>query len=318
METWCDTGRIGGSLPGMRRRDFLAGLAAPLRAQNPTILVHEHVMVDFVGADKIEPGRYDPDEVFQTAKPKLEEVKALGCVRFLDCTPQFIGRDPVLLQRLADAVGMEIWTNTGIYGAAKHKFVPEFARRQTAGELARRFIGEVYRGVGGVKPQFIKTGVNDAPLGELDRRLVRAAAITSRETGLTVASHTGSGRAAMEELEILDEEGVAPEKFVWVHAQNEKDHSWHARAARAGAWVEFDGIRAKTADWHLECVRFMASEGLLGHTLISQDSGWYNVGEPGGGNFRGYAYIYTDFLPRMEPPWVPKLMYENPRAAFGA
>ena len=301
----------------MKRREFLAALATPLLAKEPTILVHEHVMVDFVGADKIEPGRYDPDEVFRAAKPKLEEVKALGCVRFQDCTPQFNGRDPALLERLADAVGIEIWTNTGIYGAAKHKFVPEFARRQTAEELARRFIEEVERGVSGVKPRFIKTGVNDAPLDELDRKLVRAAAITSRETGLTVASHTRQGRAAMEELEILDEEGVAAEKFVWVHAQNEEDHSWHVRAARAGAWVEFDGIRAKTADRHLECVRFMASEGLLARTLISQDSGWYNVGRPGGGDFRGYTYIYTDFLPRLEPAWVPKLMWENPRAAFG-
>ncbi len=302
----------------MRRREFLAVLGARLSAQGPTILVHEHVVVDFGGTDKIGPGRYDPGEVLRLARPKLEEVKVLGGVRFQDCTPQFIGRDPALLARLADVVGMEIWTNTGIYGAAKHRFVPEFARRQTAGELARRFIREVARGVDGVKPRFIKTGVNDAPLDELDRKLVRAAAITSRETGLTVASHTGSGRAAAQELEILDEEGVAAEKFVWVHAQNEKDHSWHEKAARAGAWVEFDGIRAKTADWHLECVRFMASEGLLGRTLISQDSGWYHVGEPGGGNFRGYTYIYTDFLPRLEPAWVPKLMWENPRAAFGA
>ncbi len=301
----------------MNRREFLGALPLPLLAGQGSVLVHEHVMVDFAGADKIAPGRYDPDEVFRVARPKLEEVKQHGCVRLLECTPQFIGRDALLMKRLSHAVGIEIWTNTGIYGAANHKYVPQFAREETATQLARRWIREFEQGIDGVKPRFIKTGVNKGPLDELDRKLVQAAAITSRETGLTIASHTGDGAAALEELEIVDSEKVPLSRFVWVHAQNEKDHSIHARAARAGAWVEFDGIREKSADWHLDCVRFMAGQGLLGRTLISQDAGWYHVGEPGGGNYRGYTYIFTDFLPRLEKEWVDVLMRKNPRAAFG-
>ncbi len=50
----------------MTRREFLACLAAPgLAANQGTILVHEHILVDFIGADQIRPGRYDPDEVFR-------------------------------------------------------------------------------------------------------------------------------------------------------------------------------------------------------------------------------------------------------------
>ena len=302
----------------MQRREFLAAaLAAPLYAAKPSILVHEHVMVDFIGADCMELGRYDANEVFRVAKPKLEEVQRLGCVRLQECTPMFIGRDGVLMSRLADATGLDIWTNTGIYGAANHKYVPDFARGETAEQLALRFIYEVKQGVDKVKPRFIKTGVNKGPLDPLDRKLVRAAAITSRETGLTVASHTGDGAAALEELEILIAEKVPLERFVWVHAQNEKDHTIHEKVARAGAWIEFDGISPKSADWHLDCVRFMASKELLGRTLISQDSGWYHVTDPAGRPYRGYTYVYTDFLPRLEEAWVPRLMWENPRAAFG-
>jgi len=33
--------------------------------------MHEHVMVDFTGADHIAPGRYDPEEVFRKALPHL-------------------------------------------------------------------------------------------------------------------------------------------------------------------------------------------------------------------------------------------------------
>jgi phosphotriesterase-related protein len=275
-------------------------------------------MVDFIGASQIEPGRYDPDHVFRLARTKIDDIKRFGCVRLQECTPQFIGRDAGLMKRLEDATGVAIWTNTGIYGAANHKYVPAFARAESAAQLARRFIREFEFGIDSVTPRFIKTGVNKGPLDDLDRKLVRAAAITSRETGLTIAAHTGNGAAALEEIEIVDEEQVAPEKFVWVHAQNEKDHRIHEQAARAGAWVEFDGIRSKSADWHLGCVEFMASKDLLGRTLVSQDSGWYRVGEPGGGNYRGYTYIYTDFLPRLRPEWVPRLMFENPKAAFGS
>lgn len=302
----------------MQRREFLATIAGSLAAAEKSILVHEHILVDFIGADEIRPGRYDPDEVFRVARPKLDEVRKLGCVRLLECTPNYLGRDARLCRRLEQATGVEIWTNTGLYGAANHKYVPAFARRETAEELARRWIAEYEQGIDSVRPRFIKTGVNKAPLDELDRKLVRAAALTSRATGLTVASHTGDGAAALEQLEIFAAEGVAPEKFVWVHAQNERDHAIHERVGRAGAWVEFDGIGEKTADWHLSCVRHMAGAGLLGRVLISQDAGWYRVGEPGGGAYRGYTYIYTDFVPRLEPAWRRRLLWDNPIAAFGA
>lgn len=298
-----------------RRRFVYLATAGALAAQTPSVLVHEHVLVDFVGADLIRPGRYDRDEVFRLARPKLEEVARLGCRRLLECSPNFLGRDPELLRRLSDAAGIEIWSNTGLYAAANYKHLPAFARSESAEQLAKRWLLETREAW---RPKFIKIGVNRSPLPELDRKLVSAAGIVSRETGLTIASHTGDGAAALEQLAILTDLGVKASKFVWVHAQNERDHELHRKAARSGAWVEFDGISPKTIAWHLECVRFMTDNGLLGRTLVSQDSGWYHVGEPGGGDFRGYTYVYTDFLPRLSAAEVATLMWENPRTAFGA
>ena len=299
----------------MTRRQFLPiACASAWASEAASVLVHEHVLVDFVGADKIRPGRYDRDEVFRVARPKLEELRHAGCRRLLDCTPNFLGRDPDLLARLSDATQLEIWSNTGLYGAMDHKFVPAFAQSEKAEQLAKRWIAETREAW---RPRFIKIGVNRGPLDELDRKLVRAAAITSRETGLTIASHTGDGVAALEQLEIISAERVTPAKFVWVHAQTEKNQDLHERVARAGAWVEFDGIGPKAIELHLQCVRFLFSKGLERRILISQDSGWYHVGEPGGGEFRGYTYLYTDFLVRLDPEHVPILMWENPRAAFG-
>lgn len=299
----------------MNRRTFLAGMAAALAAEPGSTLVHEHVLVDFGGAAN--PGAYDPEEVFRLALPKLEEVRRLGCRRFLDCTPQGLGRDPRLLRRLSDASGIEIWTNTGVYGAAERKGVPAFVRQDTPERLARRFLSEIRDGIGGVKPRFIKTGVARALLDDLDRKLVRAAAIASRESGLTVASHTGSGAAALQQLEVFAAEKTPARRFVWVHAQSERDRAIHEQVARAGAWVEFDGLRPGKSEWQLQCVRHMAGRDLLSRTLIAGDSGWYHVGEPGGGAFEPYSYIYTGFLPQLEPAWREMLMVKNPELAFG-
>src|SRR5689334_1759279 len=147
------------------RREFIAGAAGALvrPAVVPgSVLVHEHILVDFVGADRIKPGRYDSDAVFRTALPKVEELKQYGCRRLLECTPNFLGRDPKLLARLSEAAGIDIWTNTGLYGAGAHKYVPSFARQETAEQLARRWIEEARRGMDGVRTRFIKVGVNNA------------------------------------------------------------------------------------------------------------------------------------------------------------
>jgi phosphotriesterase-related protein len=235
----------------------------------------------------------------------------------LECTPAFLGRDPELLRRLSRASGIELWTNTGLYGARQFEHLPDYAKSESPEALAARWIAEARQGVAGLKPRFIKIGVNSGPLQPLDRKLVAAAILASKATGLTIAAHTGNGPAALEQLAMISSAGLAARKWVWVHAQNERDLAVHERVARAGGWVEFDGVQARSADWHWEAVRHMAGRGLLHRVLISQDSGWYRVGEPGGGRFNGYSYLYTDFLPRLEASWRRRLLWDNPRAAFG-
>ncbi|MFN0103590.1 MAG: phosphotriesterase [Bryobacteraceae bacterium] len=297
----------------LSRRGFLASLAAPQR----TVLVHEHILVDFAGAATVSRKRYDRDEVYRIALPHLEALKRHGCVRLHECTPNFVGRDPVLLARLQQASGIELWTNTGLYAARNFIFLPDYAHAENARQLARRWVRETREGVEGMTPRFIKIGVDGGPLPPLSRKIVTAAAHASRETGLPVCAHTGDGAAAQEELEIIIGNKVEASKFIWVHAQNERDFAVHEKIARAGAWVEFDGISPQGLDWHLRCVQNLAAKGLLNRVLISHDAGWYHVGEPGGGRFRGFTYLFTDFVPKLDPAQARQLLVENPRVAFG-
>ena len=241
-------GRTVSTVTGLTRADALG-----------VTLMHEHVLVDFIGAAEVSRSRYDTDAVVATVLPYLRQVRALGCQTIVECTPAYLGRDARLLQRLSTASGVTILSNTGYYGAAQDKHVPAFAFTETAEQLAARWIREAERGIDDtpIKPAFMKIGVDAAPLSEIDAKLVRAAARTYRETGLPIASHTGTGAAAMAELDLLDAAGVPPSAFIWVHAQSERDDTFHLRVARRGAWVEFDGISPSSLGRHLELVQRM-------------------------------------------------------------
>jgi phosphotriesterase-related protein len=288
-----------------------------------TTLMHEHVLVDFIGAAEVSPARYDANEAFTRILPHLEQARALGCRTLVECTPAYLGRDPGLLRRLSKASGVHILTNTGYYGAAEDKFVPAHAYQETAAQLARRWTGEWEDGIEGtgIRPAFMKIGVDSGTLSAIDRKLVEAAALTNRATRLPIASHTGNGVAAYEQLDVLDRAGVPLSAFIWVHAQSEKDPSFHIGAARRGAWVEFDGVGPKGVERHVELVSRMRGEGLLNRVLVSQDAGWYRVGEPGGGEFRPYDTMFTTFVPALKGAGLTdtdlqRLLVENPRAAL--
>jgi len=286
-------------------------------------LIHEHVLVDFIGAERASRSRYNADEVFRVALPHLKKLRELGVRTLVECTPAYLGRDPALLRRLSEASGVRLLTNTGYYGASGGKYLPAHAHTESAEQLAARWTAEAREGIEGtgIRPGLIKIGVDGAPLPEVNRKLVRAAARTHRATGLTIHQHTGSGAAALEALDLLRDAKVAGAAFVWVHAQSEADRALHLEAARRGAWVEFDGVGPGQVEKHAELVLAMRQAGFLKHVLISHDAGWYHVGEPGGGQFRGFELLFTELLPTLRKAGVTDreirtLLTENPKRAL--
>jgi phosphotriesterase-related protein len=286
-------------------------------------LMHEHVLVDFVGAAEVSPSRYNRDAAFRKALPYLKQVHGLGCRTLVECTPAYLGRDTLLLKRLSEATGLNILTNTGYYGAANDKFVPAHAWRETAEQLAARWIAEARNGIDetGIRPAFMKIGVDPGPLSDIDSKLVAAAARAHLVVGLPVWSHTGDGPAALAQLALLKREGMPLRAFVWVHAQNEPDPAVHQRVAEEGAWISFDGLSPGDVDRYVELVVAMRGAGHLDRVLLSHDAGWYHVGEPGGGTYRPHDTLFTTFIPRLRgrgfaEAEIQQLLVENPRRAL--
>jgi phosphotriesterase-related protein len=281
------------------------------------------VLVDFIGAGEVSRSRYDADAVFMRALPYLRQVKALGGGTLVECTPAYLGRDPQLLRRLAEASGLHILSNTGYYGANQDKHLPPHAFTESADVIAARWIREWERGIddSGIKPAFMKIGVDSGRLSTVDAKLARAAALTHKATGLPIASHSGDGVAAFEQLDLIEQAGVPLSAFIWVHAHSEMDSSRHVGAARRGAWVEFDGLSEKSVERHVALVLQMRAAMQLDRVLVSHDAGWYHVGEPNGGTFRPFDTLFTKFVPALKAGGVTdadvdRLLVDNPRRAL--
>lgn len=285
-----------------------------------TILPHEHV-IDRFGEPPARRPDYDLAQLFEAVVPRLEHVRALGCGTIVDCTAAYFGRDPLILKQLAELTGLHLVTNTGYYGAAEDRYLPQHAYDETADQLAARWIREWTEGVDGtgIRPGFIKTAVDPGPLSDVERKLIRAAARTHRESGLAMAVHTSENvTAAREQMDIIRDEGVAPEAWIWVHAHNVEDPNALAEAGERGAWLSFDGLQPDTVERHFALVQDMKQRGLLERVLLSHDGTSF---PPEDVEPRPYDTLFETFIPKLKASGfsdaeVRTLTVDNPRRAF--
>lgn len=288
-----------------------------------TWLTHEHVLVDFIGAGLITPDDYEEDEVLRTMLSYVFDLRKYRVRYFVDATPQYLGRNPKLLQKFSTSTAVSIITNTGLYGAGQNKYIPRSAMDKSAEQLAADWIDEFKNGIGdtGIKPGFIKIGVDaQKPLHAMHQKLVKAAALTHKATGLTIASHTGEAVGLWPQLEILKKEGVSPSAFIWVHAQGEKDQNMYLQAARQGCWVSLDGMGTGSIDSYVEKLVFAKNNGILDHILISSDAGWFDP-QKEEQEIVPYTNIHEKLIPKLKEVGftvddINQLISVNPAKAF--
>ncbi|MGK7369802.1 MAG: hypothetical protein ACNS64_06275, partial [Candidatus Halalkalibacterium sp. M3_1C_030] len=250
----------------------------------------------------------------------------------VDCSAAYLGRNAALLKQISEEAGINILISTGIYGAAGDRYIPEYAYNETAEDLAQRWIGEFQEGIQDtdVRPGFLKSGVDEGPLSDIDAKLVRAAALTHLETGLLLQIHTsGNPIAARQQLEILKEVGVSPEVWVWVHAQNTDESEPLIELAKQGAWISLDGLRKpnflnderssdSTLMTHFQHLSAIRKAGLLNRVLLSHDGSTY---PPEGTDKRPMDVLMNSFIPMLKTAGyadseIKKITVENPAEAF--
>ena len=293
-------------------------------------LTHEHVLVDFVGADSTGYHRWDKREVVKKVLPYFTEIQEFQVSTLVECTPAYLGRDPWLLKTLSKKTGMHLVTNTGYYGAHDNLFIPAKFSELTAEELSPIWVDEFENGIegSGVKPGFIKIAVdgNDT-LSKEHFKIITAAALTHKQTGLIIASHTGPDEPAFEQISVLQSHGLNPSCFIWVHAQR-GSLAGNIRAAEMGTWISLDNLNLNRqpgskydVSWYADRIRELKDAGHLNRVLISHDAGWYKPEEENGGTFRGFTAVFTALIPALKEKGLSSeeinlLLEVNPHNAF--
>ena len=304
----------------------------PIDPQNLGIcLPHEHIVSRF-GEEPEEYPKYDYENATAQIVPYLKYMKEIGCNSIMCCTTKYFGRDVKLLQKVSKASGINIIGNTGFYGAANDRYVPKSAFESKADKIAQIWIDEFNNGIDntGIKPGFIKVGIDNGPISEIDAKLVRAGAICHRETGIMLQVHTGDNLPAVkQQLNIIKEEGVAPNAWIWIHAQNVKNEKDLLYAAEQGAWISLDALRTAnyyeqrtkikiTVERHLELLKMLKEHGYLNQVLLSHDGSIY---PQAGKSKRTFEVLFTTFIPMMKGAGfsdeeIDQLVKINPRNAF--
>jgi phosphotriesterase-related protein len=144
----------------------------------------------------------------------------------------------------------------------------------------------------------------------VERKVFRAVGKAHVATNLSVFTHTGiPGKAAIEQLDLLEDAGVDPRRVCIGHLGNLNDPALyvHKTLCRRGAFVGFDRQGGGGGDAAVvPPVMALIDAGFADHVLISGDAS------------RGYGRPITAFVPRLKAAGASdellhRITVDNPR-----
>lgn len=285
------------------------------------ILPHEHVFVDLRTPDHPEQGQAEADDVIRLMQPQLTAATEAGITAIVEPSTLGVGRRADVLQAVSLTTGFPLVAPTGIY---REPWVPAWAQKASEDALYEWMRNELDGFIIGsnVQAGWIKLSAGDDGLTPTETKILRAAARAARDTGAVIGSHTIRGRVVRDQLDILAQYGVPASRFIWIHTHVEPDFALHVEMARRGAWLEYDGITSPNSDdMFIGRIQDALQAGFGNQLLLSQDRGWYDPAQPGGGTPKPFTYIVDVFLPKLQAAGVDdatvrRLMQDNPFRAF--
>ncbi len=285
-------------------------------------LMHEHLLCDFWywHLELSYDGILNDEELLAE---ELAPFREAGGRAVVDATSIGIGRDPAGLRRTAEATGLSIVMGSGWY---RERVYPRVVYESTADELAEIIVAEFADGVDGtgIRPGIIgEIGTDRGRVTEAQERVFRAAARAQRATGASISTHTTFfGDLALEQVAILREEGVPPDRIVVGHLGEERRLDRTIAVAKTGVFVEIDHVGATQVgqfapeSQRLRHVVALIEAGYADQLLLSMDVCKRSQLHANGGN--GYDHLHTTFVPALLQAGVAEstirtILVDNPR-----
>jgi phosphotriesterase-related protein len=213
---------------------------------------------------------------------------------------------------------MPVVVPTGIY---REPWIPPWAQEASEDELYEWMLKELTDEIDdtGVRAAWIKLSAGDDGITDIEKKILRAAARAGMETNALIGSHTIKGRVVNDQLDIIEEVGYTPERFLWIHTQAEPDVDLRLEIAARGAWLEFDALGSKngpTDDDYLKFIRQIFNAQYAEKLLLSHDQGWHDLDAE-----NVFTYLPELFIPQMRSAGfsqrdIHQLTHVNPFNAF--
>ena len=281
-------------------------------------MAHEHILDDpRVG------GYMDMEHVLDDpvkAKEMLEIYKAAGGDAIAEASPKHWGRNTQGMAALSEQTGVNIICCTG-YLCESQVDMDKWVEGKSIEDLQEEMLEEITVGMDGTdhKAGWIKVGSSYNYISPREERIMRAAARASLISGAPVHSHTSVGTMGLEQIAIMEEEGLDLSHFCIAHVSRSPDHYYHKKMLEHGVYLLFDGPgkpKYYTDEVLIELLRKLVNEGYEDKIMLSNDMGKkthhtvYGYGP-------GLTYIRCKFLPRLfdegfSETVIHKFMYENP------
>jgi len=259
---------------------------------------HEHVLID--AANAYPDGDYDwivfEEELLVE---ELEPFRKSGGQTLVSLTNIGLGRDPLGLKRISEASRMNIVMGAGWY---LRRTYPSYIWEKSVDELAGMIVQDIVEGVD-------DTGVKAGIIGEIgtgreyvwpeEERVFRAVARAHLQTGAPIYTHTTHfGELALEQISILEEEGVDLSRVVIGHLGDRRGVETVLPIAEKGVWLAIDNIgwRTYTRDeQRVQNICQLVQAGYLDRILLGMDICRNSDLCYYGG--RGYGYLLDTFVP---------------------
>ncbi len=182
-------------------------------------LSHDHLISDAYALWGASSGDYGwiLDDV-EVAIQEVEAFRAVGGGTICEPTSLGLGRDPSALLEISHKTGVHVVMGSGWY---RERCYPREVHEELPDRLAERLVRELTVGVGetGIRAGFIgEIGTERRHISPAEERVFRAAGRAHARTGCPILTHTTHfGELALEQLDLLEAEGVAPDRVIVSH-----------------------------------------------------------------------------------------------------
>jgi phosphotriesterase-related protein len=233
---------------------------------------------------------------------EVAKVKSAGVACIVDAGHPDMGRNVDFLRQVSMKSGVPIVAGGGFYS---QPFYPKEISTMSEDQILKALIKQADDDTLGV---FGEIGSWDEITAD-ERKVFRAVGRAHVATNLSIFTHTGiPGKSALEQLDILEDAGVKPDRVVIGHLGNLVDPNVYVHKAicRRGAFVGFDRQGGNNDAQQVPMVMALVEAGFADHLMFSADAS------------SGYSKTLTVFVPKLKAAGISDqvlhgIMVDNPR-----